>query len=68
MLDLEVKRAMLSQIFWVSIQTFWAVAPAVIYYVGGREVAGEHATMTLGSVVAFVTLFCTGQSPLIRDV
>ncbi|HZS41520.1 MAG TPA: ABC transporter ATP-binding protein [Polyangia bacterium] len=54
LLDLELRRAMLSQLFWVSIQTFWAVAPALIYLVGGRAVAAGH--MTLGSVVAFVTL------------
>src|SRR5581483_721304 len=54
LLDLELRRAMLSQLFWVSIQTFWAVAPALIYLVGGRAVEAGH--MTLGSVVAFVTL------------
>ncbi len=54
LLKLEIKRAMLSQIFWVSIQTFWAFAPALLYYSGGRAVA--LGTMTLGSVVAFVTL------------
>ena len=54
LLDLELKRAMLGQLFWVSIQTFWAVAPALIYLVGGRAVA--NGVMTLGSVVAFVTL------------
>jgi ATP-binding cassette, subfamily B, bacterial len=54
LLDLEVRRAMLSQIFWVCIQTFWAVAPALIYLVGGRAVAA--GTMSLGSVVAFVAL------------
>jgi ATP-binding cassette subfamily B protein len=54
LLDLELKRTMLGQIFWVTIQTFWAAAPALIYLVGGRAVAA--GTMTLGSVVAFVTL------------
>jgi ATP-binding cassette subfamily B protein len=52
--DLEVRRAMLAQLFWVTIQTFWAVAPALIYLVGGHKVAAGQ--MTLGSVVAFVAL------------
>jgi ATP-binding cassette subfamily B protein len=55
--DLELRRAMLEQLFWVTIQTFWAVAPAVIYYVGGRSViAGGAGALSLGSVVAFVAL------------
>ncbi len=54
LLDLEMRRAMLGQLFWVTIQTFWAVAPAIIYYMGGRSVA--TGAMTLGSIVAFVTL------------
>ncbi|HEY7957051.1 MAG TPA: ABC transporter ATP-binding protein, partial [Polyangia bacterium] len=52
--DLELKRAMIGQIFWVTIQTFWAVAPALIYLVGGRAVA--KGTETLGSIIAFVAL------------
>ncbi len=52
--DLEMRRAMLAQVFWVCIQAFWAVAPALIYLVGGRAVAA--GTMSLGSVVAFVAL------------
>jgi ATP-binding cassette subfamily B protein len=54
LLQLELKKTMIGQLFWVIIQTFWAVAPALIYLVGGRAVSA--GTMTLGSVVAFVTL------------
>ncbi len=54
LLKLEIRRAMLAQFFWLTIQTFWAVSPALIYLFGGRAVASGH--MTLGSVVAFVTL------------
>jgi ATP-binding cassette subfamily B protein len=54
LLQLELRRTMIGQLFWVTIQTFWAVAPALLYYVGGRGVM--LGTMTLGSVVAFVTL------------
>ena len=45
---------MIGQIFWVTLQAFWAVAPALIYLVGGRAVAA--GAMTLGGVVAFVAL------------
>lgn len=54
LLDLQLRRAMLGQLLWVTIQTFWAVAPALLYYFGGKAVAA--GTMTIGSVVAFVTL------------
>jgi ATP-binding cassette, subfamily B, bacterial len=54
LLQLELRKTMIGQLFWVTIQTFWAVAPALIYLVGGRAVSA--GTMTLGSVVAFVTL------------
>ncbi len=54
LLDLQLRRAMLGQLLWVTIQTFWAVAPALLYYFGGKSVAA--GTMTIGSVVAFVTL------------
>jgi ATP-binding cassette, subfamily B, bacterial len=52
--DLELRRTMLAQLFWVTIQTFWAVAPALIYLIGGQKVVS--GTMSLGSVVAFVAL------------
>jgi ATP-binding cassette subfamily B protein len=51
---LEIRRTMIAQIFWLTLQTFWAAAPALIYWWGGRSVAA--GTMTLGSVVAFITL------------
>ncbi|HEY3355089.1 MAG TPA: ABC transporter ATP-binding protein [Polyangia bacterium] len=54
LMRLEVRRAMISQLFWVTLQAFWAVAPALIYLVGGRAVTA--GTMTLGGVVAFVAL------------
>jgi ATP-binding cassette subfamily B protein len=54
LLRIELKRTMVGQLFWVIIQAFWAVAPALVYLIGGRAVAA--GTMTLGSVVAFVTL------------
>jgi ATP-binding cassette, subfamily B, bacterial len=54
LMQLEMRKTMIGQLFWVIIQAFWAVAPALVYLVGGRQVSA--GTMTLGSVVAFVTL------------
>jgi ATP-binding cassette, subfamily B, bacterial len=54
LLQLEMRKTMIGQLFWVIIQAFWAVAPALIYLVGGRAVSA--GTMTLGTVVAFVGL------------
>jgi ATP-binding cassette subfamily B protein len=54
LLHLELRKTMIGQLFWVIIQAFWAVAPALIYLVGGRAVS--NGTMTLGSIVAFVAL------------
>ena len=54
LMRLELKRTMISQIFWVVTQTFWAVAPAAIYYLGGEALQAHR--LTLGSIVAFVTL------------
>jgi ATP-binding cassette subfamily B protein len=55
LMRLELRRTMIAQVFWVVTQTFWAVAPALIYFLGGRQLtAGGH--VTLGSIIAFVTL------------
>ena len=54
LMKLELRRTMISQVFWVVTQTFWAVAPALIYYLGGQGLATGR--LTLGSIVAFVTL------------
>jgi ATP-binding cassette subfamily B protein len=56
LMRLELRRTMIAQVFWVVTQTFWAVAPALIYYLGGRQLTSGSAHLTLGSIVAFVTL------------
>jgi ATP-binding cassette subfamily B protein len=54
LMKLEMRRTMLGQAFWVVTQTFWAVAPALVYYLGGERLAAGR--LTLGSIIAFVTL------------
>ncbi len=54
LMALELRRTMISQIFWVVTQTFWAAAPALIYYLGGEGLATKR--LTIGTIVAFVTL------------
>jgi ATP-binding cassette subfamily B protein len=54
LMRLELRRTMISQIFWVVTQTFWAATPALIYFIGGERLAAGH--LTLGSIVAFVAL------------
>jgi len=54
LMRLELRRTMITQVFWVVTQTFWAVAPALIYYLGGQGLAAGR--LTLGSIIAFVTL------------
>ncbi len=54
LMALELRRTMISQVFWVVTQTFWAAAPALIYYLGGKGFADTR--LTIGTIVAFVTL------------
>lgn len=54
LMRLEMRRTMIAQVFWVVTQTFWAAAPALIYYLGGRRLGID--ALTIGSIVAFATL------------
>lgn len=54
LMRLELRKTMIAQVFWVMTQTFWAVAPAAIYYLGGKKL--DAGQLTLGSIIAFVTL------------
>ena len=38
----------------MTIQTFWAAAPAVVWLIGGHEVISD--TLTIGEVIAFTAL------------
>ncbi|MHB8574993.1 MAG: ABC transporter ATP-binding protein [Dehalococcoidia bacterium] len=49
--DLNVRRAMIGRWFGMAMGLFGAIAPAVVYWYGGRRVIGHEAS--LGTVVAF---------------
>ncbi|MCC6381345.1 MAG: ABC transporter ATP-binding protein [Dehalococcoidia bacterium] len=51
---LNVRRAMVGRWFGVSMGLFGSLAPVVVYWYGGHQVIGGHAT--LGTVVAFAGL------------
>lgn len=54
--DLEVRSSMAGRWRHSSIQTVMAVIPAAIYWGAGLTVAGGSTTISVGTIVAFVTL------------
>jgi ATP-binding cassette subfamily B protein len=58
--DLQLRQQMIGRWFMMMFQTFLAVTPALIYYVGGRIILGtppgQTPAVTIGSIVAFTTL------------
>ncbi len=51
---LEIRQTMIGRWFYLLFHLIFAVAPALVYYVGGRAVIG--GTLSLGGLVAFVAL------------
>jgi ATP-binding cassette, subfamily B, bacterial len=66
--DLQLRQQMIGRWFMMMFQTFLAVTPALIYYVGGRIVLGTSpghtAAITIGGIIAFTTLQRTMLFPL----
>jgi len=54
LMNLQVRQSMIGRWFMALIQTFFAAAPALIYYFGGRQVIS--GSLSLGFLVAFTTL------------
>jgi len=57
--DLELRQQMVGRWFMMAFQTFLAVSPAIVYYVAGRLIIDSppgHATIGVGTIVAFTTL------------
>ncbi|HWE63861.1 MAG TPA: ABC transporter ATP-binding protein, partial [Chloroflexota bacterium] len=50
----QIRQSMIGRWFAMIIQTFFAVAPALIYYFGGRQVIAH--SMSVGALVAFTSL------------
>src|SRR4051794_40112022 len=54
--DLEVRSRMAGRWVMATIQTSFAVMPALVYLVAGLLIAGGNDAITIGTVVAFTTL------------
>jgi ATP-binding cassette subfamily B protein len=54
--ELEVRSRMTGRWMMASIQTTFAVMPALVYWFGGLAIAGGWGTITLGTLIAFTTL------------
>src|SRR3954454_5749934 len=54
--DLEVRGRMAGRWVMATIQTTFAVMPALVYLVAGLLIAGGSETISIGTVVAFTTL------------
>lgn len=54
LMALQIRQAMVGRWFFMIIRVFFSVAPAIIYYVGGREIIG--GVLTVGALVSFTTL------------
>ena len=52
--QVQIRESMVGRWFFMTIQTFWAAAPAVVWLAGGHQVIG--GTLTIGDVIAFTAL------------
>ncbi|MCL8251689.1 MULTISPECIES: ABC transporter ATP-binding protein [Aeromicrobium] len=62
---LQVDQAMTGRAFFATVQTFFAITPALIYLVAGTMLQGSSA-LTAGTLVAFTTLQARLQMPLLQ--
>jgi ATP-binding cassette subfamily B protein len=62
---LQVDQAMTGRAFFATVQTFFAITPALIYLVAGTMLQGSNA-LTAGTLVAFTTLQARLQMPLLQ--
>jgi ATP-binding cassette subfamily B protein len=61
---LQVNQAMTGRAFFATVQTFFAITPALIYLVSGLMLNGG-SSITAGTLVAFTTLQARLQMPLL---
>ena len=53
---LSLRQAMTGQTFFVVMQTFFTMAPAIVWLIGGYILTGGSNTLTLGDIVAFTAI------------
>ncbi|GAA3539095.1 multidrug ABC transporter ATP-binding protein [Aeromicrobium flavum] len=67
---LQVEQAMTGRLFFATVQTFFAITPAIIYLVSGFIIAGTlpggAESLTAGTLVAFTTVQARLQMPLLQ--
>lgn len=67
---LQVEQAMTGRLFFATVQTFFAITPAIIYLVAGFILAGRlpggEESLTAGTLVAFTTVQARLQMPLLQ--
>ncbi|WP_370240581.1 ABC transporter ATP-binding protein [Aeromicrobium sp.] len=67
---LQVEQAMTGRTFFATVQTFFAITPALIYLASGFIITGDvpvgAGTLTAGTLVAFTTLQGRLQMPLLQ--
>ncbi len=67
---LQVEQAMTGRTFFATVQTFFAITPALIYLVAGLILTGRlpggDDALTAGTLVAFTTLQSRLQMPLLQ--
>ena len=52
--QVQIRESMVGRWFFMTIQTFWAAAPAVVWLIGGHDAI--RGSVTLGEVIAFTAL------------
>lgn len=67
---LQVEQAMTGRLFFATVQTFFAITPAIIYLVAGFLLTGDVPAadegITAGTLVAFTTVQARLQMPLMQ--
>ncbi len=67
---LQVDQAMTGRTFFATVQTFFAITPALIYLAAGLMISGSlpggQEALTAGTIVAFTTLQARLQMPLLQ--
>jgi ATP-binding cassette subfamily B protein len=63
--DLQVRQAMTGRGFFAVIQSFFGIAPALLYLVAGLELHGG-SSLSAGTIVAFTTLQTRLLQPIIQ--
>ncbi|MCH7734364.1 MAG: ABC transporter ATP-binding protein [Chloroflexi bacterium] len=50
------RQVLTGRAFFVIVQTFFSIAPAAVWYLGGTLVTGDNPSVTIGDIVAFTVL------------